>query len=159
VAILSVREGIAFEGDIESDSACLWPAVEALLASGVEVHCLRDCTRGGVATALNEVASKAGVAMSIAESAVKVRGPVAGACELLGLDPLYVANEGRFLSFVPAAQAEEALRALRGVAVSAEATVIGKVVEGRAGEVTLESAIGGRRVLDLLSGEQLPRIC
>ncbi|MGQ9635004.1 MAG: hydrogenase expression/formation protein HypE [Bryobacteraceae bacterium] len=159
IAILSVREGIEFETPLLSDTAPLWEPVEALLQAGIEVHCLRDLTRGGLASALNEIASARGVGMRIQEELIPVSEPVRGACEILGLDPLYVANEGRFAAFVPAAQAGAALEAMRRVAVSAEAVQIGEVTSEPPGVVTLGSRIGGSRVVDMLSGEQLPRIC
>jgi hydrogenase expression/formation protein HypE len=159
MAILAQREGLAFESPIESDCAPLWPAVEALFAAGVEVHCLRDLTRGGLATAVIEIAETAGRAVALEEAAVPVCEPVRGACEILGLDPLYVANEGRFVAFVPAAQAEAALATLARTAPGGPPTRIGAVRAGPAGEVTLRSVIGVDRILDRLSGEQLPRIC
>ncbi len=159
VAILSVREGLEFETPILSDTAPVWEAVEALLAAGVELHCLRDLTRGGLASALNEIAQARGLSIRIEEAAIPVAEPVKGACEILGLDPLYVANEGRFVAFVPEPQAERALEVLRGVAVSAGAARIGAVLEDATGAVILRSRIGGQRVVDMLSGEQLPRIC
>lgn len=159
VAILSVREGLEFDAPILSDTAPLWAPVEALLRAGVEVHCLRDLTRGGLASALNEIAQARGVVISLEEAAIPVSEPVKGACEILGLDPLYVANEGRFVAFVPAAQVERALEVLRSVPVSAAAARIGTVLEETPGAVVLRSRVGGRRVLDMLSGEQLPRIC
>ncbi|MCL6546456.1 MAG: hydrogenase expression/formation protein HypE [Bryobacteraceae bacterium] len=159
VAILSVREGLEFESPILSDTAPLWEPVEALLQAGVEIHCLRDLTRGGLASALNEIASARGVGMRIEEALIPVSEPVRGACEILGLDPLYVANEGRFAAFVPAAHAEAALEAMRRVAVSSGAVQIGEVTPEPPGVVTLRSRIGGSRVVDMLSGEQLPRIC
>lgn len=159
IAILSVREGLEFESPVLSDTAPLWEPVEALLQAGIEVHCLRDLTRGGLASALNEIASARGVGMRIEEGLIPVSEPVRGACEILGLDPLYVANEGRFAAFVPAAQAGAALDAMRRVAVSAGAVQIGEVIPEPPGVVTLGSRIGGSRVVDMLSGEQLPRIC
>jgi hydrogenase expression/formation protein HypE len=158
VAVLSVREGLEFEAPIESDCAPLWAPVEALFQAGVEVHCLRDLTRGGLASALNELAQARGLHITIEETAIPVREVVKAACELLGLDPLYVANEGRFCAFVPARDARRAVEVLRGLAVSHRAARIGHVVEGRP-EVVMESRIGGTRVVDMLSGEQLPRIC
>jgi hydrogenase expression/formation protein HypE len=159
MAIMSVREGLAFETPIESDCAPLWGPVAALLASGAELHCLRDLTRGGLSSALNEVAASAGVQLDVEEAAVPVSDNVRGACELLGLDPLYVANEGRFVAWVPSAQAEAAVQTLRAVAGLTSATIIGRVSTGTPGLVTLRSRIGTRRILDRLSGEQLPRIC
>jgi hydrogenase expression/formation protein HypE len=159
MAILAQREGLAFESPIESDCAPLWPAVEALLAAGVEVHCLRDLTRGGLATAVIEIAETAGLAMALEENAVPVSEPVRGACEILGLDPFYVANEGRFVALVPAAQAAAALAVLTRAALGGPPARIGEVRAGAAGEVALRSVVGVDRILDRLSGEQLPRIC
>jgi hydrogenase expression/formation protein HypE len=159
VAILSVREGLEFEAPITSDTAPLWAPVEALLQAGVEIHCLRDLTRGGLAAALNEIAATRGVGIRIRESSVPVEEAVHGACEILGLDPLYVANEGRFAALVPARQAGQAVEVLRLFAVAQRAAVVGEVAEEPAGRVVMESRIGGMRVVDLLSGEQLPRIC
>jgi hydrogenase expression/formation protein HypE len=159
VAVMAVREGLAFETEIASDCAPLWPAVEALLRAGIEVHCLRDLTRGGLASALNEIADSAGVRIEVDEAAVPVREDVRGACEMLGLDPLYVANEGRFAAFVPAAQAAAAVAVLRAVGVASGAAIVGAVDDREPGLVTLRSVVGATRILDLLSGEQLPRIC
>jgi hydrogenase expression/formation protein HypE len=159
VAVLSVREGLEFESPVLSDTAPLWEPVEALLNAGIEIHCLRDLTRGGLASALNEIAMARGVGMRIDEGAVPVSPAVRGACEILGLDPLYVANEGRFAAFVPEAQTDRVVEILRGFPVSAQATRIGRVVAETSGPVLIRSRIGGTRVLDMLSGEQLPRIC
>jgi hydrogenase expression/formation protein HypE len=159
VAILSVREGLEFEAAVESDTAPLWEPVEALLRAGIEVHCLRDLTRGGLSSALNEIAATARVGMEISERAVPVREVVRGVCEILGLDPLYVANEGRFAAAVAGRDAARALALLRNLPCCRDAARIGLVTSSPAGMVTLESRIGGRRVLDMLSGEQLPRIC
>ena len=159
IAVLSVREGLAFEAPIESDCAGLGFAVAALLSAGVEVHCLRDLTRGGLASALNEIALDTGMSIVIQELAIPVSGAVAAACEILGLDPYYVANEGRFVAFVPADQADRAIAAMQSVEVSAGATRIGHVAAAPTGAVLLEHRLGGLRLLDLLSGEQLPRIC
>jgi len=159
IAILSVRGGLEFETEIKSDTAPVWSAVDALFEAGVEVHCLRDLTRGGLSSALNEIACAAGLGMAVEEAAIPVSETVRGACELLGLDPLYVANEGRFLLIVPERDAGRALEALRSQSVSAGSTRIGAVYENRPGLVTLRSRVGGHRILDMLSGEQLPRIC
>lgn len=159
IAIMSVREGLAFDSPIESDCAPLAAPVLALLEAGLEVHCLRDLTRGGLTSALNEIAQTARTQIDVDEASIRVTDPVRGACELLGLDPLYVANEGRFIAFVPAAQADAAQSVLRRHPVSAGATTIGTVSAGTPGLVTLKSRIGTRRILDRLSGEQLPRIC
>lgn len=159
IAILSVREGLEFEGPVRSDTAALWPAVEALFEAGIEVHCLRDLTRGGLSSALNEIASVARLRITVDEVAIPISDVVRGACELLGLDPLYVANEGRFVAFVPKSDAGHALEILRSQSVSAGAVFAGIVHEDSSGIVTLRSRVGGHRVLDMLSGEQLPRIC
>ncbi len=159
MAIMSVREGLQFESPIQSDCAPLVEPVMDLLQAGLEIHCLRDLTRGGLASALNEIAAVAAVQVDIDEAAVPVEEPVRGACEILGFDPLYVANEGRFAAFVPAREAERALQILRGHSQCRAAAQIGVVKKADAGLVTLKSRIGASRILDLLSGEQLPRIC
>ena len=159
MAILAQREGLAFESTIESDCAPLWPAVRALLAASIEVHCLRDLTRGGLATAVSEIAETAALAVTLDEAAVGVTEPVRGACEILGLDPWYVANEGRFIALVPVAQAERALAVLAAAAPGGPPACIGRVRPGPAGEVVLRGVLGHERILDRLSGEQLPRIC
>jgi hydrogenase expression/formation protein HypE len=159
VAVLSVREGLSFAGEVTSDSAPLHDVVGDLIESRIEIHCLRDLTRGGLASALNELAVAAKVGMAIDESAVPVLEPVRGACELLGLDPLYVANEGRFVAMVAEPQAEAALAVMRRHAVSGHAARIGTVTERHAPPVVLRTVVGTHRILDLLSGEQLPRIC
>ncbi len=157
--IVAAREQLGLEADLRSDCDPLWPAVSALLDAGLELHCLRDLTRGGLATGLIEIARDAGVAVAAEERAIEVAAPVRGVCELLGLDPLYVANEGRFVCVLPAAQAERALEVLRGCEVSSGAVRIGHVIEGPARRAVLTSAIGSERVLQLQTGEQLPRIC
>jgi hydrogenase expression/formation protein HypE len=159
MAVLSVREGLAFATPIESDCAPLTPLVAALVAAGIDLHCLRDPTRGGLATALNEIAGDAGVGIEVEEGAIPVAEEVVGACELLGLDPLYVACEGRMVAFVAEAEAERALAILRGQALGARAVRIGRVTEGPTGMVVMRTRLGSRRLLDWLSGEQLPRIC
>ena len=159
MAIMAVREGLQFESTIESDSAPVHEPVLALIKAGIEIHCLRDLTRGGLASALNEIAEAAGVKIAIEQKAVPVREDVHAACEMLGLDPLHVANEGRFVAFVAAKDVERATQVLRQHEVSAGSVVIGKVMEKAAPLVTLRSAIGASRILDMPSGEQLPRIC
>ena len=159
MAVMSVREGLAFDSPIQSDCAALWEPVSALLQAGVDVHCLRDLTRGGLAAGLNEIAVSAGVRIDLREDAVPVTDLVRGGCELLGLDPFYVANEGRFVALVQGSHADRALEALRGSPISTGAVRIGTVADGSAGLVTLRSRIGSQRILDRLSGEQLPRIC
>ena len=160
VAILSVREGLRFETTLETDSAPLNGLVETLLAAaGEKVHVLRDPTRGGVATTLNEIAVQGNVGIRLEESAIPIGEEVRGACEILGLDPLYVANEGKCLVIVAPDAADLALATLRKHPLGANAAVIGEVTAEPSRKVLLRSRIGGLRLLDLLTGEQLPRIC
>lgn len=158
IAIMASREGLAFETAIESDCAPLAGSVLALLDAGIEVHCLRDLTRGGLGAALIEIARTAGRRIEVTEPAIPVRPDVGAACELLGFDPLFVANEGRFVAFVPADEAARAQAILRAVPASAGAVVVG-AVGGAGDEVIMTGPLGTARVLDLPSGEQLPRIC
>lgn len=159
IAILAARESLGFETGVESDCAPLAEPVLALIEAGVAISCLRDLTRGGLGAALDEIARDAGVHVAVEEPSVPVAGPVASACELLGLDPFHVANEGRFLAFVPAVEAERALQVLRRFPVTQGACVVGEARAGRGGLVTARTGFGTVRVLDLPSGEQLPRIC
>ena len=159
IAVLAARENLGFESAITSDCAPLAAPVLALLEAGIAVHCLRDLTRGGLAGGLVEIAETAGLAIEIGDEAVPVREDVGSACELLGLDPFHIANEGRFVAFVPTGQAELAIAVLRRHPASAGAIAIGSVRAGPAGRVACRSAIGGTRIIDMLSGEQLPRIC
>jgi hydrogenase expression/formation protein HypE len=159
VAIMAARADLELETPVRSDTAALHRLVADILATGAEVHCLRDPTRGGVATALNEIAQRSKVGVVLDEAAIAVREPVRGVCELLGLDPLYVANEGTLLAIVPEADTMNVVAAMRRHPEGAEAAVIGKVIEDVATLVTLATTIGGRRIVDMLQGEQLPRIC
>jgi len=159
MAIMAVREGLQFEGAIESDSAAMHEMVLALIQAGVEIHCLRDLTRGGLASALNEIAEGARVRIDAGEKSIPVREDVHAACEMLGLDPLHVACEGRLVAFIAAGDAARALKIMQGHPVGAGSAVIGRVAESVAPLVTLQSAIGASRILDMPSGEQLPRIC
>ena len=159
IAIMAMREGLSFETVIESDCAPLWEPVAALLRAGIEIHCLRDLTRGGLSSGLIEIAETANVRISVDELSVPVREDVVGACEILGLDPLYLANEGRFMAVVPEYETARALDTLSQHSVSSGAVKIGRVSEKPAGMVTMKSRLGTERVLDMLSGEQLPRIC
>lgn len=159
MAIMSVREGLEFESKITSDCAPLAETALALIDAGIEVHCMRDLTRGGLSSALNEIACSAHVQIDIDEAAVPVTEAVRGACEILGFDPLYVANEGRFVAFVAPRDADRAVGLMRRTKHGAGACAVGTVVETGPGLVTLRSRIGTRRILDMLSGEQLPRIC
>jgi hydrogenase expression/formation protein HypE len=160
IAIMSVREGLEFETTLASDTAPLHDLVARILeAGGDKVHVLRDPTRGGVASALNEIASKAKVGIVLDEASIPIWEEVKGACEILGLDPLYVANEGKCLAIVAREKAEEVLEAMKSHPLGKEAAIIGEVVEEHPGQVILRSRIGGRRIVEMLSGEQLPRIC
>jgi hydrogenase expression/formation protein HypE len=157
VAVMSRRAGISFETEVASDSAPLTPLVRAMLAAG-EIHCLRDATRGGLASVLNELAEASGIVFTVSESAVPVLGPVRAACEMLGLDPLYVANEGVCVAVVADKDAETVLAAARAEPLGAEAEIVGEVTEGRAA-VRLRTGLGTMRPLLMLAGDQLPRIC
>ena len=159
MAIMSVREGLEFQSRIQSDSAPVAGLVRKLLDAGLELHCLRDLTRGGLASALNEIAEAARQRIVIEENSVPVREDVHAACELLGLDPLQVACEGRFVAFVPAKDADQALSLMRQDESGAGAGRIGAVENGHPPLVVLKSAIGASRILDMPGGEQLPRIC
>ena len=160
VAILSVREGLEFESPIVSDSAALHELVGALLERlGGRVHVLRDPTRGGAAAALEEIAGQAGVGIRLEETAIPVAEAVRGACEILGLDPLHVANEGKFLALVARDAAGEALALLRAHPLGANAAIIGEVTDAHRGQLSVRSAIGGLRLVDIPAGEPLPRIC
>ncbi|MEU9736627.1 hydrogenase expression/formation protein HypE [Streptomyces sp. NPDC048002] len=159
VAIMSVREGLEFGVEIESDCAPLGGLVEVMLAAAEDVHVLRDPTRGGLAASLNEIAAASGTGIVLEERAVPVPEPVANACAVLGLDPMYVANEGKLVAFVPRAQADAVLAAMRAHPLGAGAAVIGEVVEEHPGMVVARTGLGGTRVVDMPLGEQLPRIC
>jgi hydrogenase expression/formation protein HypE len=164
MAIMSQREGLEFEGAIESDCASLNGLVAAMLATpsafGADfIHCLRDPTRGGAATTLNEIAKRASVGMLLREQSIPVRESVKGACEVLGLDPLYVANEGKLLAIVRPEMAEAVLRQMQQHPLGQDAAIIGEVVADHPGMVLMKTEIGGTRVLDVMFGEQLPRIC
>ena len=164
MAVMSQRENLEFEGAIVSDCASLNGLVACMLSTpspcGPEfVHCLRDPTRGGVATTLNEIAKRAGVGMLLREQSIPVRESVKGACELLGLDPLYVANEGKLLAVVAPEMAPAVLQQMKQHPLGADAAVIGEVVANHTGMVLMKTQIGGTRVLDVMFGEQLPRIC
>ena len=159
-AIMLARGEFDLDADIESDTRALWPEVDALLdAAGPHLRCLRDATRGGVASVLNELARAAGVALLVREAAVPVQPAVAGASELLGIDPMYVACEGRMVVVVPGDSADRAIAALRGHPLGEGAAVIGHVTDGQPGIVQLKTAFGGTRIVDLLVGDPLPRIC
>ena len=159
IAIMAVREGLGFQSQIESDCAAVSNLVQILVDADIEIHCMRDLTRGGLATALIEMAQTARVSINITESEIPVREDVKGACEILGLDPLYVANEGRFVVVVKAEDAERALEVMQNDPLGTQAKKIGEVKEAPQETVVLKTKFGTSRVLDMLSGEQLPRIC
>jgi len=159
MAILSQREGLEFSAPIVSDTAALHGLIAAMLDSGVKLRVLRDPTRGGLATTLNEIAKQSGVGMMLYESSIAVNSPVEAACEFLGLDPLYVANEGKLIAICASEDAQELLEVMRAHPLGREAKIIGEVQEDVHGFVQMTTKLGGRRVVDWLAGEQLPRIC
>jgi hydrogenase expression/formation protein HypE len=159
IAIMSVREGLEFETEIASDTAALNGLVSAVLAAATDIHVLRDPTRGGITSALSEIAQSARVGISLDEARIPISEEVKGACEILGLDPLYVANEGKLLAIVSAEDADPVLSAMRAHPLGGKAEVIGAVTGEHPGFVFMRTRIGGSRVVDMLSGEQLPRIC
>lgn len=159
IAIMSVREGIEFETVLESDSAALNGLTATMLEACPEIRCMRDPTRGGLSSALNELAEASGVGVRIRQAVVPMRPEVSGACEMLGLDPLYVANEGKLIAVVAPNEAGRVLAAMRGHPLGREAAEIGEVVVDHVGMVVMESLVGGERVVTMLAGEQLPRIC
>jgi len=159
MAVMSVREGLSFSTAIESDMAPLNGPVDHLLTEGIPVHCMRDLTRGGLASSLNEIAAAAGLGIYVAEEDIPVRGEVKAACEVLGYDPLYVANEGCMVLFVPGAAAGDTIGMLRSFDQCRNAAIIGSVVKRGIAPVTVRTVLGTSRVLDMISGEQLPRIC
>ncbi len=159
VAIMSKRENLSFDAPIESDTAALHGLIAAMLATQADIRCLRDPTRGGLASTLNEIASQSGVGMMLNEKAIPVKPVVVAACEFLGLDPLYVANEGKLLAICAAADAGRLLEAMRAHPLAREAALIGEVIADDHHFVQLTTAFGGRRIVDWLAGDQLPRIC
>jgi hydrogenase expression/formation protein HypE len=159
MAIMSVREGLEFETQIASDTAPLNRLVESILATTPDVHVFRDPTRGGLTSALSEIAQTAEVGIRLDEARIPISEEVKGACEILGLDPLYVANEGKLLAIVPADSADVALATIQAHPLGSKAAIIGEVIQDHPGFVTMKTRVGGTRVVDMLSGEQLPRIC
>lgn len=159
IAIMSLREGLEFETRIESDCAPLNGLVDRMLAASTNIHVLRDPTRGGIASVVNEIAESAGVGISLVENTIPILEEVRGACEILGLDPLYIANEGKLLAFVAPEDSEKILNVMRTHPLGKNTVVIGEVVADHPGTVVMKTGIGGLRVVDMLSGEQLPRIC
>ncbi len=159
ITVLTKREGMSFELSVKSDSAPLNRMVSRMFARSSNIHVLRDPTRGGVGTALNEIAEKSNIGVRIFESKIPVKNEVAGACELLGFDPLYLANEGKLLAFVGSDQAEDVLSAIKEDEFGKDACIIGEVISDSPGRVVMETKVGGTRIVDMLTGEQLPRIC
>lgn len=159
LAVLAQREHLNFDAPIESDTTALHGLVAAMVAAVPDIRCLRDPTRGGLGSALNEIARQSGVGMRLREAAIPVHEPVRALCEFLGLDPLYVANEGKLVAICPVASAEILLATMRAHPLGREAAMIGEVVADAHGFVEMETVFGGRRLVDWLSGEQLPRIC
>jgi hydrogenase expression/formation protein HypE len=159
IAILSEREGIGFDTPVESDSVALHTLVRAMLAVSNQIRCLRDPTRGGLASTANEIAARAGVGLALEETAIPIREEVRSACELLGLDPLYVANEGKLVAVVAPQDSGAVLAAMRRHALGSQAAIIGTVTESHTGLVTMKTAFGTSRIVDMLPGDQLPRIC
>jgi hydrogenase expression/formation protein HypE len=158
-AVLTARGDMALDAAIESDCAALHDLIEKLLVAVPGIRCLRDATRGGLATVLNEIADASQVAIEIKETRTPIREDVRGFCEILGLDPLYLANEGKIVVVAPPEDSNEALAALRAHPLGRSASVIGTICKGEAGRVTMLTAFGGKRIVDMLVGEQLPRIC
>jgi len=159
IAILAQREGLEFEGPLASDSAALHTLVAAMLGASGEIRTMRDPTRGGVSSALNEIATQSRVGIELEERAIPVREEVRGACEVLGLDPLYVANEGKLLAIVAPGVADRMIEAMRRHPLGEQAAIIGEVADAHPGLVTMHTTVGPSRVVDMLAGDQLPRIC
>jgi hydrogenase expression/formation protein HypE len=159
IAVVSIREGLTFETDIESDAAPLNHLVAAVLEAAPSARCFRDPTRGGLASALNEIASASGVSITVDEDAVPVKAQVRGASEMLGYDVFQVANEGKMIAIVGADDSEAALEAMRGAPYGEDAAIIGEIAEGNPGRVYVRTTFGATRIMDMLVGEQLPRIC
>ena len=159
ITILAEREGIRFESDLRSDSAPLDGLVRDMLAASLSIRCLRDPTRGGLSSTCNEIAERTRLGIELDEMSIPVRDEVRGACEMLGLDPLYVANEGKLVAIVPSESADAVLDAMRRHPLGRSACRIGRVTESHPGLVTIRTSFGTSRIVDMLSGDQLPRIC
>lgn len=159
IAVLANREGLEFETELESDCAPLNGLVSSLLEAQIPIHCLRDLTRGGLVSALVEIAKTAQAHITIFENNIPIRQEVIGACEILGFDPLYVANEGKFICFVPPEYGDLTVETLKNNPLGKDAAIIGRVAKGKSGLVVAQNEYGGSRILDMFSGEQLPRIC
>ena len=159
IAIMSVREGLEFETALESDTAPLSGLTRAMLTACPRIRCMRDPTRGGLSSTLNELAAASGVGIRVSETAIPVRAEVRAACEMLGLDPMFVANEGKLAAVVPAEDADHLLEVMRRHPLGRNAAVIGEVIEEHSGLVIMQTLLGGERIVNMLAGEQLPRIC
>lgn len=159
ITIMCERNGLGFEGDIKSDCASLNELIESMLEVCTDIHVLRDATRGGIAAVLNEIAQASNVSIKINENSIPVSDEISGVCELLGLDPLYIANEGKLCAFVPEQYADKVLDAMRNHPLGVNSSIIGKVVEGNNNKVYIDTIVGGQRIIDMPSGQQLPRIC
>jgi hydrogenase expression/formation protein HypE len=159
MAVMLARGNLAIEADIQSDTAPVHELVEALLAAAPDTRWMRDATRGGLGTVCNELAQTAGLGVVLEEQLLPIQPQVLGVCDMLGIDPLYVANEGRFVAVVPAEQSEAAVAALRSLPAGGQAAVIGEIVADPAGIVAMRTAFGGTRIVDMLVGDPLPRIC
>ena len=159
IAVMSKREGLSYKTEIESDVAPLHEIIKNLIQSGIEIHSLRDPTRGGLASSLNEIAAKSNVGIMIEEEKIPVRKEVTSVCDLLGFDPLYIANEGKFIAVLPTHHAPEALEIIKTHKYGKNAEIIGEVTEEHKKKVILNTEIGGKRIIDMRIGEQLPRIC
>jgi hydrogenase expression/formation protein HypE len=157
--VLSMREGLSFEAPIQSDSAPLNGLVADMMAVSNQIHAMRDPTRGGLATTLNEIALQSNVGIELIEKDIPLREGVTGACELLGLDPLYLANEGKLVAFVAPEDADKVLHCIKAHPYGKDAAIIGRAVSENRGRVFMKTGIGGTRIIDMLAGEQLPRIC
>jgi hydrogenase expression/formation protein HypE len=156
---MSVREGLEFETEIKSDTAPLNGLVQTICHASKNIHMMRDATRGGVTSVMAEIAESSGLGIHLDETKIPIRDEVKGACEILGLDPLYVANEGKMIVIVPDSDCKQVLQAMRSHRFGKEATIIGEVLNDHPGMVLMKTTVGGSRVVDMLSGEQLPRIC
>jgi hydrogenase expression/formation protein HypE len=159
ITIMCERNGLGFDGDIQSDCASLNGLIDSMLEVSTEIHVLRDATRGGVAAVLNEIAEASNVSIKLSEKSIPVKDEILGVCEFLGLDPLYIANEGKICAFVPEEYAAEVLEAMKKHPLGINSSIIGKVVEDSSNKVYIDTIVGGQRIVDMPSGQQLPRIC
>lgn len=159
ITIMCERNGLGFDGDIQSDCASLNGLIDFMLQVSTDIHVLRDATRGGVAAVLNEIAEASNVSIKLSEKSIPVKDEILGVCEFLGLDPLYIANEGKICAFVPEEHAAEVLEAMKKHPLGTNSSIIGKVVENSGNKVYIDTVVGGQRIVDMPSGQQLPRIC